>query len=86
MPVAGDGAVSDADQLLVGDVAVGVRGCSERLVLGGADGVDEAGDGQQRQERCRAVGDGGDLLALVTEDAEAERGQQQPAERFATEE
>ena len=43
---------------------------AEGLVLGGTEGVDEPGEGQQRQERGRAVGNEGDLLALVTQDAE----------------
>ena len=48
--------------------------------------MDEAGDGQERQQRGDDVGHGCDLLALHAEDAEAERGEQQAAERLALEE
>jgi len=42
-------------------------------------GVGEPGDGQQREKRRGEVADEGGLAGLVTEDAEPERGQQQPA-------
>ena len=58
----------------------------EGLVLRGPEGMDEAGDGQQRQQRGDDVGHGCDLLALHAEDAEPERGEQQPTEGLALEE
>ena len=48
--------------------------------------MDEAGDGQQGQQRGDDVGHRCDLLTLHAEDAEPEGGEQQPAERLALEE
>ena len=48
--------------------------------------MDQAGDGQEREQPGDDEGHGCDLLALHAEDTEAERGQQQPAERLASEE
>ena len=77
---------SDADELCVVLLAVPVLRRRERLVLRGPEGMDEAGDGQERQQPGDDVGHGCDLLALDAEDAEPEGGQQQAAEGLALEE
>ena len=61
-------------------------GAAKVLSFGVSERMDEAGDGQQRQQCGDDVGHRGDLLALHAEDAEPERGEQQPAEGLALEE